>query len=105
MVEAGNAGRAIGRKGSNIEKASRLLQKKVEVVEYSDSLEVFVKSMFTPARISSMDLVEDSDGTRKMYIYPAQEDQGLAIGRNGRNIERARMLLRRYYGIGQVYIR
>ncbi|MEM3671320.1 MAG: NusA-like transcription termination signal-binding factor [Thermoprotei archaeon] len=104
VVEPGNAGKAIGRKGSNIEKASKLIQKRAEVVEYSDSLEVFIRSIFTPARISSINLVEGEDGLKKVYVVPHHDDQGLAIGRNGRNINRARMLLKRYCDIDQVIV-
>lgn len=105
VVEPGNAARAIGRKGVNVERASKVLKKKVEVVEYAEPLETFVKSIFIPARIVSVQVYQDKDGRKRVRVYPEVEDQGLAIGKNGRNVEKARQLLKRYYDIDVVEIK
>jgi N utilization substance protein A len=105
VVDPGNAGKAIGRRGVNVERASKVLQKRVEVVEYAEPLETFVKSIFLPARISAIEVLDDQDGKKRVQIHPHQDDQGLAIGKNGRNIDKARVLLKRYYDIDHVDIK
>ncbi|PSN86318.1 hypothetical protein B9Q11_00945 [Candidatus Marsarchaeota G2 archaeon ECH_B_SAG-F08] len=105
VVNPGNAGKAIGKRGSNIERVSKVLQKKVEVVEWADTLEDFVKSIFAPARILSVNLITNTDGSKRLIVVPHEEDQGLAIGKNGRNIQKARLLLKRYYDIEHVEIK
>lgn len=105
VVDAGSAGRAIGKRGANVDKASKLLQRKVEVVEYADSLESFVRCIFTPARIESINVTSDPEGHVKVQVHPHKDDQGLAIGKNGRNIEKARILLRRYHDVSTVEVR
>jgi N utilization substance protein A len=105
LVNPGEVGKAIGKKGANIERASKLFQRKVEVVEWSDNLEEFVKLLFLPARIKSVTLGELKSGGKKATVVPFEQDQGLAIGRNGRTIEKARLLLKRYHGIDWVEVK
>lgn len=105
VVEFGDAAKAIGRKGVNVERASKILKKKIEVVEYAEPLEMFVKSIFIPARIVSVKVYQDNQGRKRVVVHPVPEDQGLAIGKNGRNVEKARLLLKRYYDVDVVEIK
>jgi len=105
VVEPGNAAKAIGRKGVNVERASKILKKKVEIVEYAEPIETFVKSIFMPARIVSMQVYQDKEGRKRVRVHPVPEDQGIAIGKNGRNVEKARLLLKRYFDIDLVEIK
>lgn len=103
IVKEGEGGLAVGRGGSNIKMARKLLGKNIEVVEYSDNFEQFVKNIFMPARVASIRRVQQG-GRTVLYVSVHPEDKGVAIGRGGRNIHRARLILKRYFDIDNVII-
>lgn len=86
-------GLAIGRKGSNIRKMQRVLGKRVEMVEYSPELEKFTKNVFKPAEVTGVERRDDG----KITVYVSKGDLGIAIGKGGCTIEKARNLLSRYF--------
>ncbi|ABL77692.1 NusA-like transcription termination signal-binding factor [Thermofilum pendens] len=103
LVDKGFAPLAVGKNGSKIRMIKELLRKDVEVVEDGSSLEDFVKSVFFPARVVEVKVREENN--RKVVIAVVPPDQlGLAIGRNGRNVQRAKILLKRYYGADEVRV-
>lgn len=104
VVRPGDAGKAIGRRGANINRLRRLLGKEIEVVEYAEDLETFVKNLFAPARVLSVRLVE-RNGKRVLYVSVDPNDKGQAIGRGGRKVSIARLVLKRYFNIDEAKIR
>jgi len=104
LVKEGQAGLAIGRGGSNVKRLNRLLGKDIEIVEYSEDFETLVKNIFAPARVRNIKLIKTSDGRKRLRVTVEPRDKGLAIGRGGRNIAKARLILKRYYDIDEVVI-
>ena len=96
-------GIAIGKNGSNVKKLEKLLGKTVELVAYSDNLEDLVKNLMAPARVKSIKVVQ-SNSKKTVYISVEPQDKGLAIGKNGRNVDRAKLILKRYMDIDSVVI-
>ncbi|MDD4567196.1 transcription elongation factor NusA-like protein [Methanoculleus chikugoensis] len=93
LIKEGDMGLAIGRKGSNIRKMQRVLGKRIEMVEYSPQIEQFAKNVFKPAAV--VGVAERDDGKLTVYVSPG--DLGIAIGKGGCTIEKARILLARYF--------
>jgi len=93
LIKEGDMGLAIGRKGSNIRKMQRVLGKRVEMVEYSPEIEKFTKNVFKPAEVTGVEREEDG----KITVYVNKGDLGIAIGKGGCTIEKARNLLSRYF--------
>ena len=89
-------GFAIGRNGENIKKLHRILGKRVEMVEESDNLEEFLKNVFRPAVISGTG--RDYESGKILVYVDNKTDLGKAIGKGGCNIEKARLLVIRYFG-------
>ncbi len=104
VVRPGDAGRAIGRRGANINRLRRILGKEIEVVEYADDLETMVKNIFSPARILSVRTVQ-RNGRKILYVTVDPNDKGRAIGKGGRKVSIARIILKRYFGIDDIKIR
>jgi len=103
LVDRGMAPLAVGKAGSKIRMLKEFLKKDVEVVEDGSNLEELVKSTLFPARVVEVKLKEEGD--RKIVIAIVPPDQvGIAIGRNGRNVQRARLILGRYYGVTEVRV-
>jgi len=104
IVKEGEAGLAIGKNGSNVKKIKILLKRNIEFVEYSNDFDQFVKNIFAPARIASIKKVENPKGRITLYVSVHPQDKGLAIGRGGRNVHKARLILKRYFNIENVII-
>jgi N utilization substance protein A len=104
VVRPGDAGKAIGRRGANINRLRRILGKEIEVVEHADDLEAMVKNIFAPARILSVRVV-NRNGRKILYVTVDPNDKGRAIGKGGRKVSIARLLLRRYFDIDDIKIR
>ncbi|MEM2122084.1 MAG: NusA-like transcription termination signal-binding factor [Candidatus Bathyarchaeia archaeon] len=103
VAKQGDMGLAIGKGGKNVGLLRKLLGKPVEVVEYSDSPDQLVKNSLAPARIRSVRMAE-KPGRRILIIEVDPKDKALAIGRNGKTIEKTRMLVKRYFQIDHVTV-
>jgi len=101
VVESGCIGRAIGRRGNNIRRVRRIIGKSVEVVEYSDDPVKFIKNLLAPAKVRDIKVVEEM-GKKVAYVSIDELNKGLAVGRGGGKIKRARMLAARHHGISEL---
>ncbi|MDD1679195.1 MAG: NusA-like transcription termination signal-binding factor [Methanomicrobiales archaeon] len=95
LIHPGDMGLAIGKGGENSKKLQKALGKKIEMVEYADDLRTFIENVFKPAEISNIGVREDSK-TVDVFVR-RKADLGIAIGKGGANIEKARILLRRFF--------
>jgi transcription termination/antitermination protein NusA len=95
VVRPGDMGLAIGKKGENIRRMQKVLGKKIEMVEYAEEPMEFMQNMFRPALLARV--TEGEDG-RVNIVIGKKGDLGIAIGRGGANVEKARLLIRRFFG-------
>jgi len=103
VVKTGDMGLAIGRNGDTVKKAEKLLGRHVEVIEYSDNVNEFIKNVLSPIIPKRIAVSKRSD-KRIAYVEVPTKDKGLVIGRNGKNIEKVKMLLHRHHDINDVVI-
>ncbi len=104
VVESGEMGKAIGKGGANIDRVRRSINKNVEVVEYSEDEKAFVANAFQPAVIENVEVDDEEDGGKVAYVEVNESDKGLAIGKNGENIETAKQLARRHYEFDDIVL-
>ena len=104
VINPGDMGRAIGKSGVSIKKASEELGKKIEVVEFSNDPVQFIKNCFLPARVISVDIRENEEGEFEALVDVEEEDMGIAIGKGGKNIFKANKLAERQHDIANVQI-
>ena len=103
VIKAGDMGYAIGKKGDNIRRLQGVTGRKVEMVEFAENLHEFLANIFKPAQVLRFAC---DDQSKKMNIYVSDKnDVGIAIGKGGCTIEKARILIRRFHGyeIGEVF--
>ena len=101
VVNPGEMGRAIGKKGASIKNASEVMGKKIEVVEYSPDPERFIRNCFLPAKLTSVEF-QDVDSMRIVQVGVQDEERGIAIGKEGKNIYKAKRLAERQHDISDV---
>ncbi|MEC4112667.1 transcription termination factor NusA [Myroides pelagicus] len=83
-------GACVGVKGSRIHGIVRELgNENIDVINYTDNTELFIKRALAPARINKVEIIE---GTNKANVYLDLEEVSRAIGRGGQNIKLAGML-------------
>ena len=103
-VKKGEVGLAIGRGGEKIKRFRRMTNKQVEVFEYIDDPEKFIRNALKPARVKTIRLVDRVDGGRIAMVNVETKDKGIAIGRNGQNIKKIRFLAKRYFNLDTIVI-
>ncbi|RLI88916.1 MAG: NusA-like transcription termination signal-binding factor [Archaeoglobales archaeon] len=103
VVKKGDMGAAIGKGGINIERARELMGKRIEVVEHSNDPVEFIVNIFKPIRVN-VRLIEKS-GKRIAQVSVDPQYKGLAIGKGGKNINKAKELAKRHHDIDDVIIK
>jgi len=104
VVGAGKVGQVIGKGGANIRHVREVFRREVNVVEYDATPEGFVKNALAPAKVRKVAVIEKRDGKTVTVVDVEPEDRGRAIGKKGRNIGRARILVRRHFGIDDIIL-
>lgn len=84
-------GACVGMKGSRIHAIVRELQgENIDVINFTDNLELFIARALNPARISSMK-IDEANNRVSVFLKPDQVS--LAIGKGGQNIKLAGKLV------------
>jgi len=103
VAKQGEMGLAIGKGGKNINMLRKMTGKPIEVVEFSDNVEGLIRNSLAPAKVKEVRITERPD--KKIVVVEVEpRDKSLAIGKNGRTIDKTRMLAKRYYQIDHVQI-
>lgn len=103
VIKNGDMGLAIGKGGDHINRVKKAIGKHVEIIEYSDDPVEFVKNAFHPVSIKNVNIVVKDD-KRIAYVEVLTKEKGLAIGRDGKNIEKVKKLSTRHHNIDDVII-
>lgn len=83
-------GTCVGVGGARIKPILRELgQEKIDLIQWSDSIEKLVRSSLKPAEIDRVELVDDN----KVTVWLAPDQRSFAIGKMGQNINLASMLV------------
>jgi N utilization substance protein A len=96
VVNKGNLRSALGKNGDNIRKLREMIKKIVDVIEYSPEPERFVKNIFHNFKVKEVKIENGTSG-RTAYVTVDAKDKGRAIGREGKNLKLARMILARHH--------
>lgn len=103
VIKAGDMGAAIGKKGEHINRMKNTVDKQIDLVEYSEEPVAFVKNAFSPVSVKSVNIT-DRNNKRLAYVEVSNKDKGLAIGRNGKNIEKVKLVAKRHHDIDDVIL-
>ncbi len=84
-------GACVGMKGSRIHSIVRELQNEnIDVINFTDNLELYLARALSPAKITSMNISEDKE---RVSVYLKPDQVSLAIGKGGQNIKLASKLV------------
>jgi N utilization substance protein A len=103
LAKQGEMGLAIGKAGKNIQTLRRMTGRQVEVVEQADTAEQLIRNSLAPAQVKEIRITEKPE--RKIVVVEVEpRDKALAIGKNGKTIDKTRMLAKRYFQIDHVVV-
>jgi transcription termination/antitermination protein NusA len=102
VVKPGEMGQAIGPGGEHVRNVEDQLGADVELVEDADEPDRFVVNALAPAEVRHVTISENNDTVA--YAEVAQQDTGVAIGTNGRNIEAAKLLVARHFDVDDIQL-
>ncbi|MBI4149458.1 NusA-like transcription termination signal-binding factor [Candidatus Woesearchaeota archaeon] len=86
---------AIGRQGSNVKRLQQLLNKKIKIVEFSDTPAIFVQHLILPLQAKAI----AQEGNRIIITSPDIQTKSLLIGRDSRNLKNYEAIVKRYFDV------
>jgi N utilization substance protein A len=104
IVNNGQMGLAIGKKGATIQNIERVIKKPVEVVEWSDDPAEMIRNALDPRSIQEVRLTDKLDGSKSMTVIVDPRRKGAVLGRGGKNAEKVRLIAKKYFNITNVQI-
>ena len=105
VVKNGDMGLAIGKGGSTVTKVKRAVDKGVEIIENNEDPAQFIRNILSPAELKSIKVIQ-KEGQDKIAIVNADSsNKRIAIGKNGVNIERAKLLAKRQHDISNIILK
>jgi len=85
-------GSCVGQKGVRVQSIiSELFGEKIDIVPYSDNLEKFIAASLSPAKVTEVELVIKE---KRAIVTVPEDQQSLAIGKEGQNARLANKLTR-----------
>ena len=97
VVPQGQMGRAIGKKGSSINRVRTAFKKPVYIFEDSDTMEGFIKNLFVNIPIKNIN-IHEKISDKVAYVTVSESDRGQAIGKSGLRVKVCRAMLKRRFG-------
>lgn len=102
IIEEGKVGIAIGKNGSSVKNAEKMVGKNIKLFEFSKDIIVFVKKLIPKTTEIK---IKNENGKTTVEIRVEKKDRALTIGRDGRNIKIIKELLQRNHQVDDLIIR
>ncbi len=101
VVVEGQVGRALGKGAVNLKRLRETISKEVVLLGYAADREQMLRNVFHRFQVQGVEW-EDRNGDIIAHVKIPQEEKGKAIGKGGRNIQLARMLMKRHHQVADV---
>ena len=105
IVKNGDMGLAIGKGGRSVSKVQKAVDKGIEVIEFDENPVQFIKNSLAPAKLQSVKLSKNQSGKKIAFVSIDNNNKRIAIGKNGNNIRRAKLLANRHYDIDNIILK
>jgi len=85
-------GSCVGQKGTRVQAViDELGGEKIDIIEWNEDPKRFISAALSPAKVVSVELIDDESGKRATVLVPADQ-LSLAIGKRGQNVRLAAKL-------------
>ncbi len=108
LVKEEDVGKAIGKAGEHVKDLKLKLQKRIEIIAFSENLNQFIKNILQTTK-NSIEVIniktKESQNQKKSIIITVRpQDRGKAIGKDGSMIRKIKELVLRYFKVDNVII-
>jgi len=103
LVKKGDIEKAIGKGGTNVTKVRDRLGRNVHVIEFSEDPKELLGNIFYSYDVKNIDIT-DKNEVKHGTVEVEPENKARAIGKKGRNLSIARMIMMRHSDISSVSI-
>ena len=100
IVEEGEMGKAIGKKGINVKKIEGVLKKNIKLVEFSSDVLQFVRNLVYPLQVKEIKEEENV----VVISAPDTTTRSLLIGRDRKNLNDLKSVVKRHFDIEDVKV-
>ncbi len=108
LVKKEDIGKAIGKGGEHVKDLMTKLQKKIDVIPFSEHLDKFIQYILNTAKnsikVQNIEIKTSRNGKKTVIISVRPQDRGKAIGKDGSMIRKIKFLVLRHFDIDNVII-
>ena len=93
-------GKAMGRRKQNLQNLEKIIKKKMKILGFSEDIKKFIKNIVYPLNIKDVKMEENV-----VKIFPPDaRTKSILIGRNSKNLNNLKNILKRYFDITDVRV-
>jgi N utilization substance protein A len=108
LVKKEDVGKAIGKAGEHVKDLMEKLQKKIDVIPWSENLELFIQYVLNTSKnsikVQNIEIKESKNLKKTVIISVRPQDRGKAIGKEGSMIRKIKDLVLRHWEVDNVII-
>ena len=108
LVKKEDVGKAIGKAGEHVKDLMNKLQKKIDVIPWSDDLGQFIQFILNTTKnsiqVQNIEVKESRNEKKTVIISVRPQDRGKAIGKEGSMIRKIKELVLRHFDVDNVII-
>ncbi len=101
VVSPGHMGKALGKHKNNPRQLEQMLKKKVQIVEYADTLIGFIRNLLQPLTV---DDISENNGEVLIKVKDTKT-KGYIIGIRAQNLKRLEETVKQYYPINKIQVK
>jgi len=108
LVKEQDVGKAIGKAGEHVKDLKSKLNKKIDVIAFSEDLNKFIQNILQTTKnsilVQDIEVKESRNQKKTVIITVRPQDRGKAIGKEGSMIRKIKILVLRYFDVDNVII-
>ncbi len=108
LVKEEDVGKAIGKAGEHVKVLKSKLNKKIDVIAFSENLDRFIQNILQTTKnsivVQNIETKESRNLKKTVIITVRPQDRGKAIGKEGSMIKKIKELVLRYFNVDNVII-
>jgi N utilization substance protein A len=108
LVKKEDVGKAIGKAGEHVKDLMTKLQKKIDVIPWSENLGQFIQYILNTTKnsiqLQNIEIKESRNEKKTVIISVRPQDRGKAIGKEGSMIRKIKELVLRHFEVDNVII-